>query len=140
MEKQLKETRSSERPRRSPLAQRNRLSLRDRDANYHYRLVNVNLENDPDRVESLIEQGYEIVPSKKAGTTGDVKVDTPSPVGSAGQISVGRGTKAVWMRIQKDWFNEDQATKQAEIDATEQRSKKQGADYGSVEITASNRG
>ncbi len=136
MEKQLKESRSSERPRRSPLAQRNRLSIRDRDPNYHYRLVNVNLENDPDRVEALEEQGYEIVPSKKAGPTGDSKVDNPSPVGSAGLISVGQGTKAVWMRIRKDWFTEDQAVKQEEINATEQRSKKQGADYGSVEISS----
>lgn len=136
MEKELKVARSSERPRRSPLAQRNRLSLRDRDPNYRYRLVNTNLENDPDRVELLMEQGYEIVPSKKAGPTGDSKVDTPSPVGSAGQISVGQGTKAIWMRIPKEWYEEDQRLKQAEVDATEQRSKKQGADYGSVEITS----
>jgi len=137
MEKELKVARSSERPRRSPLAQRNRLSVRDRDPNYHYRLVNVNLDNDPDRVENLIEQGYEIVPAKRVGQTGDSKVDNPSPLGSAGQISVGQGTKAVWMRIPKEYFQEDQALKQAEVDATEQRSKKQGADYGSVEITSS---
>lgn len=137
MEKELKASRSSERPRRAALGQRNRLSLRDRDPNYHYRLVSANLENDPDRVENLIDQGYEIVPHKKAGPTGDAKVDNPSAMGSAGQVSVGQGTKGVWMRIPKDWYNEDQAVKQKEIDATEQRSKKQGADYGSVEITSS---
>lgn len=136
MEKELKVARSSERPHRTPVGQRSRISLKDRDANYQYRLVNVNLEADPDRVENLIDAGYEIVPAKKAGHTGDVKVDMPSALGSAGQISVGQGTKAVWMRIRKDWYQEDQAVKQAEIDATEKRSKKEGADYGSVEITS----
>lgn len=136
MERELKKTSSSERPRRTPLGQRNRLSVKDRDPNYHYRIVNVNLENDPDRVERFQEAGYEIVPKNKAGQLGDPKVDTPSAVGSAGLISVGQGTKAVEMRIPKDYYNEDQAAKQVEIDAVEQRSQKSGADYGKVEITS----
>lgn len=135
MEKELKVSRSSERPRRTSVGQRNRLNLRDRDPNYQYRLVNANLEADPDRVQSMIDLGYEIVPGSKAGSAGDAKVDTPSAIGSAGLISVGQGTKGVWMRIRKDWFQEDQAAKQAEIDATEQRTQKQGADYGKVEVS-----
>lgn len=136
MEKELKVTRSSERPQRVPVGQRSRISLKDRDPNYHYRLVVANREQDPDRVDHLIEQGYEIVPGKVAGTTGNAKVDNPSAIGSAGQISVGRGDKAVWMRQRKDWFEQDQAEKQKEINTTESRSKKEGADYGSVEITS----
>jgi hypothetical protein len=135
MEKELKVSRSSERPRRTSVGQRNRLNLRNREPGYQYRLVNANLESDPDRVQSLIDQGYEIVPGQKAGPAGDVKVDTPSAIGSAGLISVGQGTKGVWMRIREDWFKEDQAAKQAEIDATEQRTQKQGADYGKVEVS-----
>jgi len=135
MEKELKVKRSSERPRRTSIGERHRLTIRDRDAGYQYRLVNCNLESDPDRVERLQEIGYEIVPGKVVGRTGDAKVDNPSAVGSAGQISVGRGDKAVWMRIPKDWYIADQAEKQREIDDLENRTKKQGADYGSVETS-----
>lgn len=135
MERELKVNRSSERPRRVPVGQRNRLSLREQDPGYHYRLVSANLESDPDRVQNLIDAGYEIVPAAKAGQTGDSKVDNPSSLGSAGAISLGQGVKGVWMRIRKDWYKEDQAAKQAEVDKTEQRAQKEGADYGKVEVT-----
>jgi hypothetical protein len=135
MEKQLTTKGPSGRKRRSPLEGRNRLRIKDQDPNYHYRIVNANLESDPDRVELLQEIGYEIVPSGKAGPVGDKAVDVPKPVGSAGQISVGQGTKAVVMRIPKDYFAEDQAAKQAEIDRVESRGKDR-ADYGSLEINS----
>jgi len=135
MEKELKVSRSSERPRRTPVGQRNKISVRDRDPNYHYRLVSVNLEADPDRLEDFKAAGYEIVPADKAGPIGDKQVDKPSAVGSAGLISVGQGTKQVLMRIPKDYYIEDQAAKQAQIDATEQQSQKSGADYGKVEVS-----
>ena len=137
MEKELKVSRSSERPRRTPVGQRNKISVRDRDPNYHYRLVSVNLEADPDRLEDFKAAGYEIVPADKAGPIGDKQVDKPSAVGSAGLISVGQGTKQVLMRIPKDWYQDDQKVKQAEIEATEQQSQKSGADYGKVEISVS---
>jgi hypothetical protein len=136
MEKELKQKAQSERPRRTAVGPRSRINLRDRDPNYHYRLVNSNLDSDPDRVLELQERGYEIVPRKEAGRTGDAKVDLPSPVGSAGEISLGQGTRGVWMRIPKEYYAEDQKIKQDEINATEQRAKTHGADYGSVEITS----
>lgn len=137
MEKELKVARSSERPRRVTLGERSRISIANRDPNFQYRLVNCNLESDPDRVQRLLDIGYEIVPSKTAGKTGDAKVDNPSAVGSAGEVSVGKGDKAVWMRIPKDWFSEDQAEKQREVNSLEQRVKnKEGADYGSVEMSS----
>lgn len=136
MEKELKVNSSSERPRRVPVGQRSRISLRERDPNYHYRLVNANLESDPDRVQSLMDAGYEIVPRKTIGKTGDSRVDSASALGSASEVSVGQGTKAVWMRIPKEYYVEDQAAKQAEVDRTEQRAQKDGADYGKVTITS----
>jgi hypothetical protein len=136
MEKELKVTSSSERPRRVPIGQRSRISLRDRDPNYHYRLVNVNLDSDPDRVQNLMDIGYEVVPKKAVGKTGDTRVDNASAMGSASEVSVGQGTKAVWMRIDRKYFEEDQAAKQAEVDRTEQRAQKDGADYGKVTITS----
>jgi hypothetical protein len=135
MEKQLKPKSQSGRPSRTSLNQRNRLSIKDRDPNYQYRLVTCNSSHDPDRVERFQEYGYEIVPGQKAGQTGDAKVDNPSPLGSAGQLSLGRGDKGVWMRIRKDWYQEDQDAKQAEIDELEAQQKHR-ADYGSMKIEA----
>jgi hypothetical protein len=136
MEKQLNTKRLSERPRRSPLSGKSRLDIKDRDPNYVYRIVNVNLESDPDRVQDLMERGYEIVSKDNAGQVGDKRVDNPSALGSAGQISVGKGTKAIVMRIPREWYDEDQKIKQQEVDATEARADKR-ADYGSQVITNS---
>lgn len=133
MEKQLTPKRQSERPVRTSVGKRNRLSIKDRDPNYQYRLVNCNLDSDPNRVEDLEDDGYEIVPAKVVGKTGDAKVDTPSPLGAAGQLSVGKGTKAIWMRKRLDWHTEDQQAKQAEIDEVEAQQKNR-ADYGSMKI------
>jgi hypothetical protein len=79
----------------------------------------------------MLDLGYEIVPRQVVGQTGDKQVDQPSALGSAGQISVGQGTKAVWMRIPKEDYLEDQAMKQEENDRIEQRPS-QSADYGKV--------
>jgi hypothetical protein len=133
MEKQLKNPTRVERPRRSPLAGRSKLHVRDQDPNYVYRIVNVNDERDPDRVQDFIDRGYEVVPSTKAGDVGDKQVDKPSALGSAGQISVGQGTKAIVMRIPRDWYLEDQAVKQRENDRVETEAQNR-ADYSKVEI------
>ncbi len=99
------------RTRRTPIGTRNRLSVRDQDPNYHYRVVNVV----DGRVELLQEQGYEIVSTQ----VGDTRVDNPQGLGSASQIPVGNGIKAVVMRQRKDWYQEDQKTKQTSIDELE---------------------
>lgn len=136
MEKQLNTKTLVERPKRVPVVGRSRLAVRNQDPNYVYRVVNANLESDPDRVTNLQEQGYEIVPQKVTGGVGDKRVDSPSALGSANLISVGQGTKAVVMRIPREWYNDDQAAKQAEIDAVEQSAHK-NADYGKMEIKSS---
>lgn len=100
------------RPRRTPIGRRNRLTVENRDPNYHYRVV-----NDVDgRVQDLLDQDYEIVLDAKVG---DKRVDEISSLGSAKQISVGGGLKAIVMRKRKDWFSDDQALKQKEIDDLE---------------------
>jgi hypothetical protein len=139
MEKQLTPKRQSGRPSRTSLGRRNRLDVRDRDPNYQYRIVNANLESDPDRVERLLEIGYEIVPAKKVGQVGDKRVDEPSAIGSASSVSVGKGTKGIVMRIPKEYYEEDQAAKQAEIDEVEQAQKNR-ADYGSMVVEAKRTG
>lgn len=112
MARELKSRAPEGRPVRTPITKRNRLTVKNTDPNYHYRIVN----SIDDRVEQFLEQGYEIDPQSQVG---DKQVDVPSPLGSAKQISVGGGTRAVVMRIPKDYFKEDQAAKQAEVDALE---------------------
>ncbi len=112
MARELKSKAPEGRPTRTPITKRNRLSVKNMDPSYHYRIVNTT----DDRVEQFLEQGYEIDPQSQVG---DKQVDVPSPLGSAKQISVGTGTKAVVMRIPKEYFREDQDAKQAEIDALE---------------------
>jgi hypothetical protein len=135
MEKELTNKRLSERPKRIPVSGRSRLEVRNRDPNYVYRIVNVNLESDPDRVERFKEAGYEIVSRKDVGMVGDSKVDNPSSLGSAGEFSVGRGTKAVVMRIPKEFYEADQAEKQKPLADLEMEAKKR-ADYGDIQITS----
>lgn len=122
MARELKTKAPAGRPRRTPITKRNRLTIKDRDPNYQYRIVNII----DDRVEQLLEQGYEIDPQPQVG---DVTVDTASPLGSAKQISVGQGTKAVVMRIPKEYFEEDQAFKQEQIDALESAKRDEAKSY-----------
>jgi hypothetical protein len=99
---------------------RNRLSLKERDPNYHYRIVNVK----DDRVEQFKEQGYEVV---DGATIGDKRVDTASALGSATEISVGGGVKAVLMRQNIEDYKADQAMKQAQIDELESQMSSEAA-------------
>ncbi len=119
----------SGRPRRTPLGVRNKLSVKDKDPNYQYRIVN----DTDDRIESLKEQGYEVVEGAKVG---DKRVENSTGLGSSPAFSVGQGTKAVVMRIKREWYEEDQATKIAQIKKQEEamdRDAKRSADYGSFE-------
>jgi hypothetical protein len=81
------------------------------------------------------EAGYEIVPRAASGKLGDDRVDNASSMGSAAEISVGQGTKAILMRQRKEFYDQDQATKQAEIDAIERTMKRESkSDYGTLEV------
>ncbi len=134
MNKKQNSPEASARPRRSPLATRNRLSIKNRDPNYVYRIV-----NDVDsRIEDLQEQGYEIVPQDQVGPVGDKRVDNTSAPGSSSYFSVGQGVKAVVMRQRKEWYDEDQAIKQQRVDESEQTMKSPKADYGSIKSTVRN--
>lgn len=121
---------ASARPRRTPVGSRNRLAVKNKEEGYVYRIVN-DLD---DRVENLQGQGYEIVTKESVGAIGDKRVDNTSSVGSSSHFSVGKGVKAVVMRIRKDWYEEDQKAKQSEIDATEATMKGNAkADYGRID-------
>lgn len=121
------------RPRRNRINVRNRLTVANKEPGYMYRVVN----DVEDRVEILKEIGYEIV---NAGDVkvGEARVDVGSNVGSAASMSVGNGVRGVVMRIREDWYNEDQANKQADIEQTESAMKKQDGLIGEVQITRGN--
>lgn len=119
---------ASARPKRTPVAKRNRLEIRNKEAGYVYRIVN----DVDDKVSLLQEQGYEIVPDAKVGAVGNRRVDNPSALGSSSHFSVGQGVKAVVMRQREEFYKEDQDIKQRTVDDTEQSMKTPPGDYGSI--------
>lgn len=105
------------------------LTVKNKDPNFVYRIVN----DDADRIAQLQERGYEVVTQNTP--IGDKRVATPTQEGSPVQINVGQGKKAYLMRIKKEFYDEDQAAKQAEVDAIEQAAAGSTAgDYGSIKI------
>lgn len=128
MTRELTTKSPSGRVKRTPIAGRNRLSLKERDPNYHYRIVN----DVDDRIDQFLERGWEVVKDAKVG---DKRVDNPTGVGSVNTISVGQGIKAVTMRVRKEDYDADQNAKQAEVDASEEtmrRDARRAADYGTL--------
>ncbi len=121
----------SGRVRRTPVGQRNVLTVGNKDPNYEYRIVN----DEGDRVEQFKAAGYDVVSASDV-TVGDRRITQASTEGSAAQVSVGGGLKAVVMRIKKEWYEEDQAAKIANVDATEASTKIEAlkGNYGKLEI------
>ena len=130
-------TRSTDRPKRVPMHEqkRDRLTVVGGDPNYHYRIVN----DVDDRIERLKIAGYEIA-EEKVGI-GDLGVEnTNISLGSGARMHVGKGVKAVLMKIPKEIYAEDQKAKQREIDKNEASIKrklnsKDDGTYGDVEIS-----
>ena len=107
---------------------RNILTVSNSDPNYMYRWVNDTVG----RIQMFTEAGYEVV--TKDLEVGDATVDKLSKVGSAITRTVGGLMTAVLMRVPREWYNEDQATKMAEVDAAENamRQDAQSGRYGSM--------
>ena len=122
----------AQRVRRTPVAgRRNVLTATNTDPNFVYRFVNDRGE----RVSNLKEQGYEVVTDSNI-RIGDRRVAVPQSEGSVRTASVGNGMQAVLMRIPKEYYEEDQAAKQAEVDEIENSMKQSPVDgsYGKVEL------
>lgn len=120
----------SGRPARTPVGRRNILTVKGKDANYEYRIVN----DEYDRVDTFKDAGWEVV-SNSDVSVGDKRVGQTTATGSAAMLSVGQGMKGVVMRIKKEWYDEDQAAKRADAKAREQSTKSDatnGADYGKI--------
>ena len=118
---------------RTPTGTRNILTVKGKDPNYEYRIVN----DVEDRITQFQEAGYEVVQSESVDV-GDKRAASGTSIGSAKTLSVGQGTKAYVMRIKKEWYEEDQRAKQGQIAATESAIKDptlNGGDYGSTKLS-----
>lgn len=124
---------ASARPRRTPVNERNVLTVKGKEEGYVYRIVN----DEGGRVQQFLDAGYELVNAKDV-EIGDKRVNAATAEGSIAEVYVGGGKKAKVMRIKKEWYDEDQAAKQKRVDELEKAIKQQAsqaADYGSVTIT-----
>jgi hypothetical protein len=119
------------RVKRNPVEGRNRLTVKGKDPNYVYRIVN----DTEDRINDLLELGWEFDLSEDV-RVGDSRLDDNSRLGKVRQLSVGGGMKAVLMRIRKDWYDEDQEAKQEYVRRTEEAMRPNANDggYGAVDI------
>lgn len=121
------------RVRRTPAdGYRDKLAVRDQDPEFVYRWVN----DVPGRIDALKERGYEVV--KQDLEVGQSTVDRGTRTGSVPTLQAGNGIVAVLMRIPRAWYNEDQAAKAEENNATEAAMRvkaKSESDYGSLTIT-----
>lgn len=93
---------------------RKRLGI-DQEKGYHYRLVN----NEGDRIAAFKDAGYSFVDGKVRD--GQKDASDGSQFGKVACQSVGNGVMAYYMRIPDEYFKEDQADKQRELDDFDKR-------------------
>ncbi len=104
-----------ERPKRPSLTNQGPLAVSSKKPGREYRFV-----TDKDgRVERKIALGW-VVESAADHQVGYRSVDKASEVGAAARYPVGQGEHSVLMSIDKDWYDEDQADKQRQVDESEQ--------------------
>jgi hypothetical protein len=105
----------------------------EKDPNFHYRFVN----DIGSRVYNYQQAGYEIVTDGDL-TVGDSRVSDASDLGSPRRVVGEQGTTSVLMRIPKEYYEEDQARKNALLDEQDQAMKQQATkdlDYGKIQIS-----
>ena len=125
-------TKTTTRPQRTPLANRSVLAVKGKEPGFEYRIVN----DVGDRVEMFKSMGYEVVADDSV-QIGERRIANSSREGSPVQVSVVGGTKAFLMRQKKEWFEEDQSTKEARLKDQEQAMRTDATKgmYGKLTIT-----
>lgn len=126
------------RAKRTPINGRNILSVSNKEPGYEYRFVN----DVGDRVEIFKERGWTLVEAADV-RIGDRRIEAANALGSKAQASVDKqGTKAFLMRIENEYYREDQAEKAKSIAEQELAMKQQALSNnelrtGKLEITRS---
>lgn len=117
---------------RIPVTGRSRLTVKGKDPNFVYRVVN----DTDDRINELIDAGY-VPDTDESVRVGDSRVDDNSSLGKVRTISVGGGIKAVLMKQRREWYEEDQEAKQDYVKKTEESMRPNPNDgtYGKVDLT-----
>ncbi len=120
------------RVKRASVRGRNILTVKGKDPNYVYRVVN----DTDDRIMELQERGY-VVDTDQSVEVGDPRVSSGTPIGTTKQLSVGRGIKAYIMKIKREYYDEDVKEKMDFVDAQESAMKKKALDgtYGKLDVT-----
>ena len=112
---------------------RSRLRVDGKDADFEYYIV-----NDIDgRIARMQEAGWEVV-TEDSVKIGDRRITVPGQEGSAKTVSVGNGVTGVLMKIKREWWEEDQASKQENATALVNetvRDAKKNSDYGDVKLS-----
>lgn len=98
---------------------RNKLTVQGRDdENFVYRIVNHDDSKYADRIATMQSRGYTLC--NNGEEIGDPNGTEAGSIGSAASKSVGNGVKGVLMRIPREYYEEDKAAKQADVDRSEE--------------------
>jgi len=117
---------AANRPKRTPLGQRNRLSFGKQDPNFVYRVIN----DQDDRLVQAQEAGYDFVVGDEP--LGDKRAAEGGKIDSRVSKPVGNGVRGFLMRIPKDYYEDDQNAKMSAVEETEKALKpnKKAGEYG----------
>lgn len=125
---------TSKRPERIPIdGPRNILSIPNQDPNYHYTWQ----FGDPGNLERFLNAGYEFVQAE--GLVGDPNIDKPSRLPGMGTaLTCPSGPKTLYaLRIRQEWYDEDFARAQAQIDDQERQASTPSHEGGYGEVRKS---
>ena len=128
-----RESTKSARVARKPLNQRGPQAIAgEKDPGFEYRFVN----DTGSRIQNFKAAGYEFVTGDDL-IVGDNRVSDATDLGSAKRVISNDGTTSYLMRIKKDWYEEDQASKAAAIKEQEAAMKQEASAgmYGKLNIS-----
>ena len=128
-----KETIKSARVAHKPLTQRGPQAIAGtKDSDFEYRFVN----DTGSRIHNFQTAGYELVTGDDI-SVGDNRVSDASDLGSAKRVISNDGTTSYLMRVKKEWYAEDQATKAAALAEQESAMKQEATAgmYGKLKIS-----
>lgn len=128
-----RESNKSARVARKPLTQRGPQAIAgDKNPEFEYRFVN----DTGSRIQNFKAAGYEFVTGDDL-IVGDNRVSDATDLGSAKRVISNDGTTSYLMRIKKEWYEEDQASKAAAIKEQEAAMKQEASTgmYGKLNIS-----
>lgn len=122
----------SARVQRKPLFARGPQSISgDKDPDFVYRFVN----DTGSRIHNFKQAGYELVQDTELAV-GDSRVTDADDLGTAKRVISNDGTTSYLMKIKREYYQEDQEAKQAQIDEQESAMKQEATQgmYGSLKV------